>query len=89
MCGKQAQHPHHIIRAQVIRREQPGLFELIRWDIRNQLRLCWDCHEQHHAPKGKKIPRSVVMRHAPRLSDFAQEYDLERALEKELEAHYG
>lgn len=44
-CGTaRSVHAHHIITAQVLRREGLPL-----WDVANRMLLCFQCHGAHHA----------------------------------------
>lgn len=77
---------HHIIRAEVLRREARRLgYELrdVMWDRRNRLPVCQICHERHHN-RSRPIARAVLRRVARGgVFDFARELGLEPALERE------
>lgn len=76
---------HHIIRAEVLRREARRLgYELrdVMWDRRNRLPVCQRCHERHHN-RSRPIAREVLLRVARWVFDFARELGLEPALERE------
>jgi hypothetical protein len=76
---------HHIIRAEVLRREARRLdYEMhdVMWDRRNRLPVCQRCHERHHN-RSRPIRREVLLRVARWVFDFAHELGLEPALERE------
>lgn len=76
---------HHIIPAQLLRREalrREVKLPVILWDRRNRLGVCPDCHANHHA-RSRPIRRSVLLRVAAWVFDFACEWGLEWALDRE------
>jgi hypothetical protein len=76
---------HHIVKEQVLRRYAAGCgydFEEARFDWRNRLGVCRDCHANHHS-RSRPISREVLWRFAPWVFDFARELGLEWALDRE------
>lgn len=88
VCGNPACQPvagHHLIRVQTLRKEATlrGFdFEVVRWDLRNQLPTGEVCHASHHNAS-RRIPRAVLEAHAPQVFEFARELDLEWVLDRE------
>ena len=52
VCGRYHFHAHHVV-------YQQHLPAASRWDIRNALPVCSDCHERHHNGS-RRIPRSCL-----------------------------
>lgn len=76
---------HHIVPLQTLRREAKRLgfdFERVRWDRRNRLACCRICHERHTS-RHRPISRSVLVRHASKVFQFARELNLTWALDRE------
>lgn len=76
--------PHHCVRDQVLERlAGPRRFgwdyQAVRWDVRNRLWVCRECHATHtdHAPL---IP---IWKLPMRVFEFARELQIEWVLERE------
>lgn len=83
--GRPATEAHHIVREQVLRREAPGRgfdFDEVRFDPRNRLGVCKDCHAAHHA-RVRPISRETLWRYAPWVFEFATDLDLAWWLDRE------
>jgi hypothetical protein len=85
-CRKRpATDAHHIIRVQTLRKEATGRcfdFETVRWDTRNRLGLCRQCHGEHHSGKAR-LTHELLWRYARWVYGFAEHLGLECALERE------
>jgi hypothetical protein len=88
VCGHPGCRPvagHHLLRVQVLRKEAGfrGFdFDVVLWDLRNQLPVGEPCHAAHHNAS-RRIPRAVLETHTPEVFDFARELGLEWALDRE------
>jgi hypothetical protein len=84
-CAKRpAMDAHHIIPVQVLRRMAATNgydFEVVRWDNRNRLGLCRQCHGDHHSGKAK-LPKSLLWRKAPLVFKFAEQYGLSNVIDR-------
>jgi hypothetical protein len=79
---------HHIVRQALIRArgkeedwEQEELDRRL-WDLRNRLPLCGDCHRRHHSGM-KRLAWSLVLRHATKIVQFADEIGLTARAKRE------
>jgi hypothetical protein len=86
VCQKRpATEGHHILKEQVLRRYAAAHgydFEEVRFDPRNRLGVCKDCHANHHS-RAQPITRETLWRFARWVFDFARTVDLEWALDRE------
>lgn len=83
-----ATEAHHIIREQVLRRyasERGFDFDEVRFDGRNRLGLCRDCHANHHSG-AKRLSVELLWRSARLVFDFAEGLDLSWVLERDYVA---
>lgn len=79
---------HHIIKEQVLRRYSTSNgydVEDVRFDPRNRLGVCKDCHANHHS-RARPITRETLWRFARWVFDFARTVDLEWVLDREYPA---
>lgn len=85
-CRKRpAVDAHHIIKVQTLRKEAEARgfdFERARWDTRNRLGLCRQCHSGHHSGKGR-LTHDLLWRFARWVYDFAEGLDLEWVLDRD------
>lgn len=75
---------HHIIEQQYLEKKAAELgidFLEIRWDLRNRLNTGVACHQAHHSAS-RRIKRSVLVKHAPGVFDFAEQYGLTSRLDR-------
>lgn len=82
---KPAVEAHHIIRVQVLARHAASNgydLDTVRWDGRNRLGLCRDCHANHHGGNGR-LPRELLWRYARWVFGFAEDLGLGWALDRE------
>jgi hypothetical protein len=86
VCGRRrAEAGHHIIRVQTLRKEALSRgfdFERVRWDVRNRLAVCGECHERHHKAS-RRIPLALLRRKAPKVFQFARELGLAHVLQRD------
>ena len=75
VCGKPAEHVHHIIgRANI----------LLRWDVKNLIPLCQECHQRIHAHKEELILAPARRLYLNRMKNVVfQNYLLEFGLTRE------
>lgn len=76
---------HHVIPLRFLK--TLGVDEASWYDVANQLRLCSDpapnrCHDRHELHVAR-VPRAVVLEHAPRSVQFASDHGLMWLLDRE------
>ena len=84
-CHGRYLHGHHVIPLSALRFN--GVDDRLWWDVRNQLVLCHEpapnrCHDRHTLYV-VRVPRAVVIAHAPRALEFADEVGLRWKFELE------
>jgi len=78
--------PHHIIPLAILRDRVP---DTVWYDLRNMLPLCSEpapnrCHDRHeNHVEGFRLSRSFIIEHAPQLSAFIADHNLQAAFERE------
>lgn len=88
VCGARPSQGHHVITQQALRRHAADRdmdAQRLLWDRRNRVPVCAICHHAHHAWT-RRLPLSLVERHAPRVRQFARELGLEWLLDREYPA---
>lgn len=88
VCGAARTQGHHVITKQQLRRWASAEgFEVDRllWDVRNCLALCERHHAAHHS-WARRLTLSFVLKHCPKVHQFACELGLLWWLEREYPA---